>query len=460
VTASTISARSPAVARRPPAALVPSTAWLLAGCLALAALSLLGPSQPTYDPTAWLIWGRDIVHWDLHTTAGPSWKPLPVLFTTPFALAGDGAAPMLWLVVARAGGLLAIALGFRLATRLAGPLAGVLAVVAMVLAEQFVFNFWRGNSEGLLVALALWAIERHLDGRRWQTFALAVAAGLLRPEVWPFVALYGLWLVWCDWRGTGVPPWRTIAIVAASGIGVIALWLVPEYIGSGDFLRAASRATEPVANSPAQADRPFVAVFQNSHGALSIPVYVGGVMAVVFAAVAWRRRREGGAVLAIAAISTALMIIVAVFAEIGFTGNLRYITLPAALVCVLAGIGWADLLHALRGRFGVAVTVAVGVAALAASAAFLISDARRFGDEMDKMRSAATLGGALPGTIDRAGGEAAIKRCGRVSTVPLQTQSVAWRLHLQQVQVAAPPLPTGTRFHPRGDGWEVKQTCR
>jgi asparagine N-glycosylation enzyme membrane subunit Stt3 len=234
---------------------------------------------------------------------------------------------------------------------------------------------------------------------------------------------------------------------------------VPEYIGSGDFLRAASRATEPVANSPAQADRPFIAVFENSHGALSIPVYVGGVMAVLFAAVAWRRRREGGPVLAIAAIATALMIIVAVFAEIGFTGNLRYITLPAALVCVLAGIGWADLLDALRGRFGAVVAVAVGVVALAASAPFLVSDARRFGDEMDMMRNAATRADALPGAIERAGGQAAIKRCGRVSTMPLQTQIVAWQLHLQQVQVAAPPLPTGTRFHPRRAGWEVKQDC-
>jgi len=436
---------------------VPPTAWLLAACVAVAALSLLGPSQPTYDPTAWLIWGRDIVHWDLHTTAGPSWKPLPVLFTTPFALFGEDAAPLLWLVVARAGGLFAMVLGFRLAARLAGPLAGVIAVVAMALAEQFVFNFWRGNSEGLLVALALWAIERHLAGRRGQAFALAVAAGLLRPEVWPFLALYGLYLVWRDWREA--PPWRTIALVAASGIGVIALWLVPEYIGSGDFLRAASRATEPVANSPAQADRPFIAVFENSHGALSIPVYVGAVLAVVFAAAAWRRRREGGPVLAIAAISSALMIIVAVFAEIGFTGNLRYVTLPAALVCVLTGIGWADLLHALRGRFGTAAAVGAGIVALAASAPFLVEDGRRFGDEMDMMRNAATLGDALPAAIERAGGEAAIKRCGRVSTMPLQTQVVAWHLHLQQVQVAAPPLPSGTRFHPRQEGWEVKQDC-
>ena len=66
-------------------------AWrlLLLGCLALAALAHCLPAGPTYDPWAWIIWGREITEWDLDTRTGPSWKPLPVLFTTPFALAGD-----------------------------------------------------------------------------------------------------------------------------------------------------------------------------------------------------------------------------------------------------------------------------------------------------------------------------------------------------------------------------------
>src|SRR3954468_14216959 len=97
---------------------------LVLGCVGLAALSLLVVAQPTYDPWAWLIWGRDIVHFDLVTQSGPSWKPLPVMFTTPFALVGDDAAPALWLVVARAGGLLALAMSFRLASRLSGAAKG------------------------------------------------------------------------------------------------------------------------------------------------------------------------------------------------------------------------------------------------------------------------------------------------------------------------------------------------
>ena len=85
-------------------------------------------------------------------------------------------APELWLVVAQAGGLLAFAFTYRLAARLAGwPRGRDRGRAACVLADEFIRNFARGNSEGLLVALCLWAIERHLDGRRRDAFVLGVA---------------------------------------------------------------------------------------------------------------------------------------------------------------------------------------------------------------------------------------------------------------------------------------------
>ena len=236
---------------------------LLPVCVALAALSLLTESGPTYDPWAWIIWGREITQLDLVTTGGPSWKPLPVMFTTPFALLGDDAAPGLWLVVARAGGLLAFVMAYRLGARLAGPVAGIVAAGSLVLADAFIRNFVRGNSEGLLVAFVLWAVERHLDGRRTQAFLLGFAAALLRPEVWPFWGLYGLWLVW-QARGAS-PPWREIAVVFGSGAFALVVWFLPEYLGSGDWLRAASRARDPDPNSAAFADSPFVEVLSLIH---------------------------------------------------------------------------------------------------------------------------------------------------------------------------------------------------
>ncbi len=70
---------------------------VLLACLAIASVSLLFPSTPTYDPWAWLLWGREILEFDLVTEGGPSWKPLPVLFTGPFSLFGEEVAPYLWL---------------------------------------------------------------------------------------------------------------------------------------------------------------------------------------------------------------------------------------------------------------------------------------------------------------------------------------------------------------------------
>jgi len=46
---------------------------------------------------------------------------------------------------------------------------------------------------------------------------------------------------------------------------------------------------------------------------------------------------------AMAAVSTVLMISVGAMTQAGFAGNLRYIALPAAFVCVLAGAGWVWL---------------------------------------------------------------------------------------------------------------------
>ena len=98
-------------------------AALAAVVLALGALSLLAPSTPSYDPWSWTVWARQIIHGHLTITdTGTSWKPLPMIATVPFALLG-GAAPDLWLAVARAGAIAAVVMAFRLAHRLTRELA-------------------------------------------------------------------------------------------------------------------------------------------------------------------------------------------------------------------------------------------------------------------------------------------------------------------------------------------------
>ena len=158
--------------------------------LALTALTFLVPSAPTYDPWAWIVWGREILHLDLSTVDGPSWKPLPVLLTTPFALFGS-LAPDLWLFVARAGAIAGVVMAFRVARRLGGVPAGAAAAGAYVVAPWMLRNSALGNSEGLLVALGLAAFDRHLAGRPRHAFLFGLGAALLRPEAWPLLGLYG-----------------------------------------------------------------------------------------------------------------------------------------------------------------------------------------------------------------------------------------------------------------------------
>jgi hypothetical protein len=464
--AARVLSRLPPPPPRADAVSAPVRPWrlLLLACLALATLSLLLPSVPTYDPWAWIIWGREILHGDLVTTTGPSWKPLPVIFTTPFSLLGDDGAPLAWLAIARAGGILAIAMAYRLGARLAGPIAGAIAAAALFLADDFIFNFARGNSEGILVAVCLWALERHLDGRPKDAFALGLAAALLRPEVWPFIGLYGLYVLYRD-RSV-----RTLALVVGGGLGLGLLWFVPEYLGSGDFLRAAARARQPNPDSAAFAAHPFLEVFGRSASVLTPPVYLGGVIAVA-AAIRSRNRLF----LTMAAIGMVLMVAVALMTQFGFAGNLRYVALPAALVCVLAGAGWVGLTRAAHARFGI---VAAGLLVLAVAAfayPFVREDVTELRAGADTVKAEADLYGSVPEAIAAGGGIAKLKSCGTVYTGAFQTQTVAWYMHLHELQTEIFAFPPGTTITPwftalshdsrfpeiaRTERWVIGSSCR
>ncbi len=294
-------------------------------------------------------------------------------------------------MVAQAGGLLAFAFTYRLAARLAGWPAGIVAAGGLFLADEFIRNFARGNSEGLLVGLCLWAVERHLDGRRRDAFLLGVAAGLLRPELWPFLLLYGLWLMWT------MP--RTRALVVACGALTVVAWLVPEYLGSGDFMRAAARAREPNPDSAAFADFPFAETFRRSGAVLMAPLLLGAAIAL---ARAWLDRDRVR--LLLGAIAAALMVAVAAMTQAGFAGNLRYVALPAALVCVLAGAGWVGLVRDAGRRFGRAGAVALAAALAAAAAPFVLADVDKLRFDLDVVRAESELYDRLPPIVADSGG--------------------------------------------------------
>src|SRR5436305_10387319 len=115
-------------------------------CVALAALSAaVLPTVPSYDPWSWVVWGKEVFdpHLSFFVGGGPSWKPLPVAFTTVFGLFG-GSAPTLWVIAARAGGLLGLVAAYRLAGRLTGErrwsiVAGLVAPAGLVLARGWAY---------------------------------------------------------------------------------------------------------------------------------------------------------------------------------------------------------------------------------------------------------------------------------------------------------------------------------
>jgi len=391
-------------------------------CLVLAALSLLLAGAPSYDPMAWLVWGREIAHLDLSTVDGPSWKPLPVAFTTVFSLFG-GAAPALWLVVARAGTLLGGLLAYRIAARLAGTAAGVIAVAALVLSRGWFWSNWIGYSEGILVALVLWAIDRHLEGRYRQALAIGFFATLLRAEAWPFVAAYAVWLWFRE------PATRRLSLGLA--VLVPALWLIPELIGSGDALRAAGRAREPTMGSgvPALAAHPALALLDSATDAVILPVVIGFVLALA------RPRPRPGVdriTLALGAGAIAWIGVVAAMTQAGYSGNPRYLIAPVGIACVVAGVGFARAGGALLGRLRLPTALIGGASVLVIAAASLPWAVPR----IDAMRAAApgvaheaSLQRDLPHAVAVAGGSERLLACRPLSTQRYATPRVAWVLH-------------------------------
>jgi hypothetical protein len=402
-------------------------AALVAAALAVAALSLLRPYALAFDPWAWSVWGREVGRLALDTTSGPSWKPFPVLFTTPLALFGS-ATPALWLIVARAGGLLALAGTFALAARLGGRWAGAAAVAVMVLSPWWLYNTALGNSEGLLAAAVTWAIVAHLDGHRRGALALLTAASLMRPEVWPFLIAYGVWM----WR-------EDRRAVLLSGVLVVLLWFGPDVVGAGGALDASKTGRGiPSPGSAKLADIPALALLGDTATLVTVPALIAALLAALLGDRTIRRLAAGAA---------GWVAIVALMTTAGYAGNPRYLVAAAAVAAALAGVGVvlaAGQVWRLTAGFRnpdatprVQFAAPVGAALLVAAVlAVTAGDLRTQVRELD---SRAAASGAFEGALARAGGKDALLRCSRVRTSTRARSLVAWRLDLPLRDLDARP---------------------
>jgi hypothetical protein len=424
----------PASSRSPALALLWRVRWVLAvGVLLLAGLLVVlwANTRPGYDPYGWLVWGHLTIHGKLDTNGAPSWKPLPFLFTVPFAFFGLKAM-WLWMLTAitisLSGLVFAARIAFKLSSpdgerRYAGCIAAVFAAGFLFMIRDYTHYMLSAQSDTMIVSLCLGAIDCHLYGRRKWAFAFAVLAGLGRPEAWPMLGLYGIWL----WRS--VPGMRAVVVF---GLALIPLmWFgIPALTSKSWFTAGNIALKSPRAlhenKLTGEIDR-----FLDLHETI---VYVLALAMVGIAAL--RRDRRP---IIIAGVAIMWVIVEVAFVLHGWPGVPRYLFESGGMTAVLAGtaigaiaVELPSLLRRLVPRVSplvgtaAALLIAVVVAGSLVPAAHSRITAERA--DLKHERDRTKIINHLQGLIARLGGPKKLFYCGQPTT-GIGLQSVlAWEM--------------------------------
>ncbi len=425
--------------------------------VASALFVVVSDMRPSYDGFGFLVWGRQVLHWNLNTDGAPSWKPLPFLFTLPYAVAGRGQM-WLWMGTAVAGAIVGSVFAARVAFRLTGAapdrryapyVAGAFAGITVLGINTYMHLVLIANSDPLIVAVCLAAIDCHLHRRHKLAFLMLVLASLGRPEAWVFAGLYALWAF------VKVPT-RSMRAVAVVGLLLIPVfWFsVPaltshSWFISGDL--ALNQQTVIHGNK-------IIGVVNRFRSLYELPMQLAMLIGVVLAVI----RRDRTTLLIVAAAATWLVIEIA-FAYHGWSAVSRYMIEPAAVMIAVAGggIGWllADTRTSKVLRWlgpvvalGLIVALAPDASSRVRAMRSLIDDSRHSAKQIDRLHK----------VIDDDGGPDAIKACGQpVSLLGFQS-TVAWYVGLNVGNVGYHPGKSIGRgdqivvFKPHDNGWQVR----
>ncbi len=429
-------------------------------CVALGALSAaVLPTVPSYDPWSWIVWGREVSdpHLSFVVSGGPSWKPLPFLFTTIWGLFGS-AAPTLWIVTARIGGLLGLVAAWRVANKLlqggwGGAVAGLLAVGGVLLTQDWVYYFLHGTSEVGLIGCSLWAVDRLLEGRKTQAFWLMIAAGWIRPEWWPFVIAYALWLGCFDEEFRNAPM-RAMLLIGLASMPIA--WFVPPWVGSGHPFLAASHAKDYNGHL---GPHKFIAVNSRGVNDQVIPMIVFGIAAVVIGFLKDRRR----VMLALGLAVIAWWVVVVAETMKGYPGLERFFLPSAGLICVLGGVGivrLAQLAGSVAGDRALPATIVAILVLVGASVPLITTRITEARQALPLARVAVDTSNSLSRAVAAVGGHRGVLPC-RSSFAAVnhgvQTE-LAWKLHVTLERVGTVMSRPGVDFigpHNSTDGEPV-----
>jgi hypothetical protein len=424
----------------------------------LAALSInLLPDRIAYDPYSWAIWGREIAHLHLNTRqAATAVKPLPMLFDTIFAFTGSH-LPGWWLFAARLGTLLAFAAVFRLAKRLGGIPAAVVAVAGFAACNQLIsYLFMRGMSEPMAAAATVAAVDYYLLRRYRLALACLIASAYLRPEAWPLLLGFLLWLTWRR-------AWWLRLLAVVVGVFVPFSWFLIDWFGARQFNRSSNAATHESQGGPLLHHYPGLATFTETWKLASGPVVVLFLVGLVMALVTWWRSGHSvdvarlAAPLIVSLTALAWVVMDAVLAQGHLaTGAARYLVPATGLACAIAGwvvvelAGWVRA-HWVSGagvrRWTAPVLASVAIAALLPS---LVSAGRLSKDDARLGKQYVDLGNHLETAIRLAGGRDAVLGCGAVTTGDFQVTLLAYDLGVPPVRIGTVVAIPGSVFQQGG----------
>jgi hypothetical protein len=427
-------------------------------------------TRPGYDPYGWLDWGYQTLHGTLNLGGAPSWKPFSYIPNVVYALFGHYALH-LWTLTSVAVSLAGAVFGGRIAYRLTASEGGaggsrIPAIVAAVVAGACVLSIQDGNlslpgsmsyfhyvlsaqSDSMIVTFCLAAIDMFLCRRESWAWWLGVYAGLGRPEVWPFLVIYGLWILWKR------PSMRWMVI--AGGAVTLFFWFgVPEITNGKPNIAGQLALKSPRALH----QNKIVGTVSRFLDLLYLPIEIAALVAVGLAVL--RRNRT--------VVVLAGMVVLWVLTEIGFVlhgfpGVQRYLFEAAGLTGVLAGIaaGWL-LLDA--SRWHPVIPRWAGIPLVVVFIVLCLPHARALADREHRdivaQRNRTTRILQLGSYINALGGSQRIEACGGALLNVEYVSIMGWYLHKNTGQIAYQPQKVLKRSNPviyfilLPNGWAVQ----